>query len=233
MSVILVKYAAWLLTTIVVILAVLAWGTDVHWQLAGLSTYLWFPIFGLSAFSIMWSQYVISAVQRWLRLDRRQFQAYYEATGWLVFGAIILHPGLLVWRLWADGFGLPPGSYLNHFVAPQLGWVALLGTVSLLIFLAYELRYWLDRKRWWVLVSWANELAMVAIFYHALRLGNELQLGWFRGVWFFYGVSLLAALASRHVGRFRQPEPQPWGMLMGIGVVSAGVLAMVSAFTAL
>lgn len=190
------------LSLLVAVVAMVAWGQDHHWQLVGLSPYGLFPLFGLLAFSILWSQYItifLSKLFSW----KTDLKAYFVVTGWAVLLAIILHPSILVYQLWHDGFGLPPESYLQHFVAPGLAWAALLGTVSFFIFLAYELHRWFDKKSWWKYVNYACELAIIAIFIHGLMLGDQLQHGWFRVVWIIYGIVLVVALIYTHWGPTR------------------------------
>ena len=194
--------AAWGLSVTVVVLAIAVWGNNVGWQVVGLVAYSWFPLFGLTAFSLMWAHYIITVARRWLGEDAQRLKRYYSVTSWVVLGALLAHPGLLSLQLWADGFGLPPKSYLIHYVAPELGWVALLGTMALGVFLAYEFWRWFDKKPWWRWVSWASEFAMIATFYHALRLGGELQISWFRTIWYVYGITLVMALSisiGRHI----------------------------------
>ena len=123
---------------------------------------------------------------------------YFRYTGYAVLAAIVLHPGLLVYQLFRDGRGLPPSSY-EHYVAPGLAWVTLLGTASLLAFLAFELHRWYGRTSWWKYVITAGDIAMVAIFYHSLRLGTQLKGGWFRWVWWFYGLSLAVVLVRKYM----------------------------------
>jgi len=189
------RYIAWGLTTITVGLAVMAWGQGLRWEFGNLSTYQIFPIFGLIAFSVMWSQLVAGALQKVLNIDAAELKNYFEVTGWTVLTAIVMHPGLLWWQLWRDGFGLPPESYLQHYVAPSLRWAALLGTVSLFIFLAYELRRRYGKRPWWLYMRYLTDAAMVAIFIHGLKLGMQTQAGWFHTVWIFYGVTLIGLLA--------------------------------------
>jgi hypothetical protein len=195
--------AAWLLGILVLAVAVVAWGDTWRWQLGSLTTYQVFPLFGLIAFSTMWAQYMVAAASQYLRPDAEVLHPYFRLTGFIVLAAIVLHPGLLVWQLWRDGFGLPPNSYLQHYVAPGLHLAAVVGTVSLLLFLAYELRRKLGDRPWWRYMDYLVDLAMLAILYHALRLGTQTQGGWFRGVWFFYGATLAAALAYKYVESYR------------------------------
>jgi hypothetical protein len=160
-------------------------------------------VLGLLAFSIMWSHYMAVALRTYLNLDRQVLAGFFRLTGYAVLVLICLHPGILIYQRFRDGYGLPPHSY-ETYVAPGLGWVTLLGTASLLVFLAFEFRRVYGRRTWWHYVADASDAAMLAILYHGLRLGTVLQRGWFRGVWLFYAVTLIAALIYKYTGRYRR-----------------------------
>ena len=202
-----VKILAWAISVKVVILAIVAWGSDLNWHLGGISPYQLFPLFGLLAFSLMWAHYIASVLRQILKVDMGALKKYFEVTSWAVLVLIVLHPGLLTYQLWKDGLGLPPGSVVNNYVAPGLGWVVTLAEVSLLIFLAYELHRWFKQKPWWKYIQYASDVAMLAIFYHGLRLGGQLQSGWFRYVWFYYGLTLLGALAYGYINKLKKRTP--------------------------
>jgi hypothetical protein len=188
---------AWFLSAAVAILAFVAWGQRVAWQLTQISTYELFPLFGLLAFSLMWSHYIASAWRTYSNAPKGALHAYFEVTSLAVLVFILLHPVLLIWQLWRDGFGLPPGSY-KAYVGPALVWVVLLGTISWLVFLAYEFHRKYGDQDWWRYVQYASDVAMFAIFYHSLRLGSNLQQGWFRYVWLFYGLTLAGTLVYQY-----------------------------------
>jgi hypothetical protein len=177
-------------------LAFVAWGQDNAWQLTHLSVYQVFPIFGLIAFSVMWSQYMVAAARDYLGY-KNEFENYFMYTGFLVLLSILLHPGLLIAQRYRDGYGLPPGSY-ESYVAPMQKWIVLLGTVALLMFLAYELKWWFKQKSWWQYIVILNDIAIVAIFYHGLRLGQDLSGTWFQKLWYLYGVLLAVALGYKY-----------------------------------
>ena len=195
------QLGAWGLSLITCAVAFIAWGQGNRWHFDDLSSYNLFPLFGLLAFSLMWSHYIIAAVRQYTGIEKKYIQSYFSATAWAVLAFILLHPGLLIWQLWRDGFGLPPGSYLRNYVAPNAAWAALLGSVSLFIFLAYELHRKFKQKPWWKYVQYLSDIAMFFIFFHALRLGRQLRPDWFRMVWWVYGVSLAAALLYNYAGR--------------------------------
>lgn len=186
----------WLIGAVVSLLAIVVWGNSFSWRFSGLSAYQIFPLLGLLAFSLMWSQYALSAIKKnWAsKLDLKE---YYRWTGWLVLIAIVLHPGILIYQRARDGFGWPPGSYENY-VAPSLAWVTLLGTACLLVFLAYELGRWLKNYKWWRYMNYLVDLAMLGIFYHSLSLGTQTHISWYRIIWWLYGLSLIVILLQKY-----------------------------------
>lgn len=174
------------------VLAFVAWGDSYSWRLGSLTSYQLFPLFGLLAFSLMWSHYLAAALRMYLGMDKSVLAGYFETTSLLVLTLILLHPGLLAFRLWQDGQGLPPTSQLN-FVAPAARWAVIVAFIALAVFLLYELRRFYADRSWWKYVQYANDAAMVLIYVHALRLGGALMSGWFLGVWCLYGITFLAA----------------------------------------
>lgn len=188
----------WLIAAAVSILAILAWGDGLGWEWSTLTPYTFFPVLGLLGFSLMWTQYFITFLYKCTPAVRHKIslKTYFRVTGYTILLVIVLHPGILIYQLMRDGLGLPPGSYERYL--GSLAWLAMLGTVCLLVFLAFEFRRWFGRLRWWKYVANLSDLAMLGIFYHALRLGNQLQGGWFRWVWWVYGIILIIILADKY-----------------------------------
>lgn len=222
--------AAWGLSLAVCVLALAAW-SQVGLEAKDLNAYLLFPLFGLLAFSLMWTHYVVGALRRLAGVDKAPLKAYFRATGWVAIVFILLHPSLLVFQLWRDGAGLPPGSYINY-VGPALKWAVALGTLSFLLFLSFETKRWFDKKAWWPIIEYGNVVAMFAIIAHSLALGSNLQTGWFRYVWLFYAVSLLASLVYIYYleAQVAKKEGNFMKKVIGIAIVAAlvvggGVLA--------
>jgi hypothetical protein len=198
------SYLAWGLAALVSIVAFIAWGDSNSWT-SHPSTYQIFPLLGLWAFGLMWAHYVVGSLRGPLDISGDSLKPYYRYTGYAVLALICLHPGLLVYQLFRDGAGLPPGSY-EHYVRPGLGWVTLLGTVSLLIFLAFEFHRVFGKKPWWHYVVDLSDAAMLAIVYHGLRLGSQLQMGWYKYVWYVYALALVIVLANKYIERFSSKQ---------------------------
>jgi hypothetical protein len=198
--------AASSLSGFVSLLAILAWGSSYQWSFWPLSTYQLFPLLGLLAFSIMWSHYMVGALKTKWSLKDDVLAGFYRWTGYIVLILICLHPGLLIYQRYRDGYGLPPGSY-ESYVASGLGWITILGTASLLVFLAFELHRFFGKYRWWHFVVDASDFAMLAIVYHALRLGSSFQEGWYHAVWIFYFISLVGVLSYKYISRFYHRKP--------------------------
>ena len=182
---------AWAYALMALGLVVLAWGQHHQWQLFGLTAYDIFPLFGMVAFSLMWGHYMVSGTRALFRLeDRKLNKWYFKITAAVVLGALLIHPSLLIGQLYLDGFGLPPSSYLHHYVAPGLGWAVYLGTVAWLAFMSFELRHWYGKKPWWKYVLYANDVAIWAVYVHGLKLGADVAAPWLLYVWWGFGALL-------------------------------------------
>jgi len=151
-----------------------------------------FPVFGLVAFGLMWSHYIAGMLRRWSGYERHGKDIYWKVSAGLVLALIILHPVLLNVSLVQAGLGLPAASYFTAYGEID-GWFLILGTVSLLIFLSFELHRWFKNRKWWKWIEYAQVVAMVAIFVHGTRLGNETVVGWYSVIWWGMALTLLFA----------------------------------------
>lgn len=190
---IIIKTCSWVLGGVVALLAIAVWASQ-RLDGSSLTPYDMFPLLGLLAFSLMWTHYILGSLRRKLRLEANVNRAYFSLTSLAVFVLILLHPGILIIQLNKDGFGLPPDSYMKVYTLPAMRGAIMLGTIALIIFLAFEFKKKFKDKKWWKFVEYAQVLAMALIFYHGLTLGRELSVGWYKAVWYLYGVSLLTAV---------------------------------------
>lgn len=194
------NFLAWSLSLLTVWLAFLAWLSLYDWVVWPLNALQVFPLLGLWAFSLMWVHYVMGYLRDEIGMAKDSLKQFYKITGYIVLVLLCLHPGLLIIYLFQQGQGLPPISY-EHYVAPGLGWITLLGSASLLVFLAYELRRWFDKKGWWHWIVDAGDFAMLAIVYHSLRLGTNLGRGWYKTIWIGYAIILVLIIGQKYYKR--------------------------------
>ena len=172
------------------------WLQQNDFQLFGLSAYQYFPLFGLLAYMTMWVQYMVEAYMHATETPHT-IDPFFKRTSLFVLLCIVLHPAIFISKLYADGAGLPPASY-SQYVAESMVWLVGLGTISLILFIAFEFRKYFIELGIWKYVVLLNDVAMLAIFYHGLRLGSTIQSGLFTYVWYFVGVTLVAAIAYKY-----------------------------------
>lgn len=185
------QLGTWLATVTVVGIALFVW-----WPATNhLTTYTLFPIFGLTAFSLMWIHYVSGALRRYLDLPADTLRLHFQITSYLVLLFILIHPTLLETQLYLDGFGLPPESLLAAYVSTTQRVAILAGVTALVTFLFFELHRFFKAKSWWKYVEWANISAMLLILWHGFTLGGALREPWFQLVWIFYAVTFVLAVA--------------------------------------
>jgi len=178
----------WVVSGGMVGLSVFVWGQGLAWQFGELSGYQLFPLFGLLAFTVMWAHYAVYFLQQIFKFGEDRW--YLPITRYIVLFSLLMHPGLLIWMRWRDGF--PPSTIFGLG-----GWV-LVGIASWFIFMIFESHRWYRDQAWWRWITWANGVAMILIIFHALNLGSDLQIGWFRWVWYFFGVSLVVFLIKEY-----------------------------------
>ena len=186
------KIIPWLISGISLALSIIGWGQNLGWQLSDLSLYVWFPLFGLIAFSLMWAHYAVDFIGRFLNFQVEE-GPYLQTTRYVVFFSLLMHPGLLAWQRWHEGFGLPPLSWLN-FVEPDLRIGMILGLTAWLAFLGFELHYWFRSKSWFNWIIIANALSMILVVIHVIYLAQPI--GWLRYLWYLYGITLIIFFAK-------------------------------------
>lgn len=186
------RTSIWTLSLLTVVAAVAAWLPSTT---NGITTYVLFPLFGIVAFGLMWSHYVSDAVRRYLGLPDSLLRTHFRITSYVVLFCILIHPFLLEFQLYLDGFGLPPQNLLVVYTGGLERLAILAGVVALTCFLAFEFHRLYKDRSWWKYVEWANIGAMVLILWHGFTLGGELRMPWFLIVWTLYAVTFAAAVA--------------------------------------
>lgn len=182
----------WTVGICVSMVMISAWTISRNALVGNLSVYDVFPVFGLLAFGLMWSHYILGSIRRFMNLAEQKYLIYWRVSTGLVLFLLVAHPVLLNGALISDGLGLPPASYDAAYGSKAI--ILLLGSAALVVFLAFELRRWFRDKTWWKYIDGAQAFAMAAIFIHALILGRELTMVWFATIWWMLGISLAASI---------------------------------------
>lgn len=187
---------AYILLALGISMVTFFWLQSNNFQITGLSAYEVFPLLGLLAFITMWTQYMLEAFMNATDTTHK-IDTFFAYTSLFVLFCILMHPTILIAKLYADGAGYPPGSYAQY-VGENMVWVVGLGTLSLLIFIAFEFRKFFIKHGVWKYVVLLNDVAILAIFYHALRLGSTIQGSVFTTIWYLLGVLLVSALLYKY-----------------------------------
>lgn len=183
----------------------LTWSRSIDWDSGYISAYQWFPLFGLTAWITMAGHYYLGTM-RIVYPELKKPKGYKTFTGYLVLGSLLLHPGILALEQNNNGQGPPLASFYNY-VGDGLKLAVMLGTISLLIFLSFEVFERIKDKKIikskWTAISVSQSIAMTLIWVHALRLGSNLGEGWFQFLWFVAGLTLIPCFYIIHKEDFK------------------------------
>ena len=198
------NYVSWAAVIGSVLLATLAWGGGINWNIAGINGYQLFPLFGLIAWMTMANHYYLGSV-RLLSSSLKRPKLFGKISEYIVLASFLLHPGILAYEQSNNGQGLPPESFYSYR-GGGLKLAMILGTVSLLVFLSFEVFNRIKHnkiiaKYWWA-ISLSQSLAMILIWVHAWRLGSDLGGSWFQIVWLIYGFALIPSFYIIHRSDF-------------------------------
>lgn len=158
-----------------------------------------FPLFGLMAFTFIWSQIMLGAFMRPLARWYKTVFPFHIFQGISALLFAFLHPLFLFISLpAAERFKLP-----ITFVAPGLDKFVFLGDTGLfLLFVgvaAGALRKTAWLKKYWHRIHFVNYLVFFLIFFHSWNLGTDVQSSpILRPLWlFFFGTVVLGIIYRR------------------------------------
>jgi predicted heme/steroid binding protein len=232
------SFVAWILGLFVTVVSVTVWATGL--ASTGLTSYSLFPLFGLLAWSIMWTHYVCGVLM--VRFGFERNRLYQKVSTKIVFACLWLHPGLLIYRLWVSNQTLPPKSLIDYMGQANImiligAVVAWLTFLSFDVLIKYRKRPFWQRHWFWVSVSQA--FAMMAIYAHAIKLGRHIQVTWFKAYWLLLGLILVPSLiyllwnelpdesAIKQAIRRVMKNTKLVAVLAVVGIVLAGAVAYI------
>lgn len=159
------RWLPWTLFVAVIAASFVAWADLRGWDFGSLSALALFPLLGLLAWSIMWTHYALGGVRLVYPFEHNQL--YSRVSAVVVLACLLLHPGLLAWGQFDLSGTLPPGSFYSY-VAPSLKGAVLLGTISLIIFISFDVFEFFKKRAWvqrnWKWISLSQMVAMTSIF---------------------------------------------------------------------
>ncbi len=185
----------YLLLTLACLPSIYYWLNGLGWEIENISLITLFPVFGLLAFTIMWF-HLMTAWYKRHNPEMFNYRKFFRQTSNWVLVLILLHPLLLT--IESLKIDIKPIDYAG----PNGRFFILIAGIALLIFLSYEVTDRLREKpiikNNWPIVVALNRVAMLLIFFHAIKLGTHLQTGAFKILWFGFGVSMLAYFISSY-----------------------------------
>lgn len=160
-----------------------------------------FPLFGLLAFTLVWSQIMLGSFMRPLEKLYPKIFVFHVAQGLLTLGFAATH-----WVLLSSSF-LPDrlADYLGYaFVAPELKVYAIFGQSALLLLIlgvtAGLLRNYPPIKRYWHWLHLVHYAVFFLVFFHSMRLGSDVQTTpILTNLWYFFFASVIAGIIYRRL----------------------------------
>lgn len=181
--------------TLAVALPIIVHIRNVSWQDSSLLIGI-FPIFGLLAFTLLWLHSISGVFEEWLR-EKFDFDAFVHWSAWVILVSIILHPLLLLILVDFQFLAIFEGHVL------EIG----LGLAGLILLLTYDVGKSLKKyeffSRNWTKILVVSNLGFILTFFHSLMIGSDLQTGFMRYLWIFYGVTAMASIVYTYGFKLR------------------------------
>ena len=158
-----------------------------------------FPAIGLVAFTIMYL-HILGRPFKHMLEHYVDFDIFERISSYVVLVAVLLHPALRTVFLLMNDISI-------SFTLPLV-----LGIIGFFMLITYDLGKAFIRSQWvrehWWLIDVVSTLGFYVIWVHSLMLGSELQTGFLRAVWIFFGISALLASAYTFLYQSAATEPK-------------------------
>ena len=195
------KYIIWLVTAFAVVYPLWVRSQSVYWAPSSFIATI-FPFLGILAFTLLWTHSICGVFESWLQ-KYINMDLYVAITAKIILLCIILHPLL---ALVTVNFNLSNLYLAYGFLFIELGaigWTLLIIYDVAKPFLKYE-----AVKKQWNNILTISTVGFIIIFFHSLFIGSDLQTGFLRTLWIFYGVTgILATVYTYGIKRFLFKKP--------------------------
>jgi hypothetical protein len=181
------KYAFYLLSFLVVVYPLFVWFNNRKLNFDEAFLQNLFPAFGLIAFTTLWIHIISGVFEERLR-QIIDFDKFIHYTSLLILFSLIAHPLLLFINIDFEIFSLIKfgGIYI---------WIAV---IAWLMLITYDIGKLLKRKydffgRHWKFILIFSTIGFLITFFHSIVIGGDLQEGFIRTLWIFYGLTAVIA----------------------------------------
>lgn len=204
------KITVIVLAALAVLAPIMAWANSFSWQFQSVGLYELFPVFGLLAFSVFWTQLILLFAEPYLNFS---VQPYIKWSGLAFILFVFLHPALLALGQLLNGVGVPPQSFYKYVPASFALFINI-AIISWLIFMVTEVSFRLSNLRLFksqktkTAIEYFNYVAFYLIFWHSITLGQHLQLGWLKTVWWFFAVTATPVIIVLIARSLKNKTPQ-------------------------
>ncbi len=153
-----------------------------------------FPLFGITAFTLLWLHALSGAFEPWLR-QHINFDRFVRITSTIILVCILAHPLLLLAMFGFDVFGILETYGAFYIELGVLGW---------LLLITYDIGKFFKKHNDFFVTHWnkiliISNIGFLITFFHSLQLGSDLQTGPLRLMWIFYGITAAAAIFYTYV----------------------------------
>lgn len=174
----------WLFAIITVAYPILVAGDNFTWSLDGI-----FPILGILAFMLLWLHSLCGVFEEWLR-EYIPFDRFVSITALVILFCLIFHPLLLLISMNFHFENITLAYGVKGIWLGIIGWILLISYDVTKPFLRYQ-----NIAKHWNKILLISNIGFLIIFPHALMIGSDLQMQPMRGIWIFYGITAILAIA--------------------------------------
>ena len=174
-------------------LPIYIWGESFSWNFEFFSLYLLFPLLGMLAFSIMWTQVVVGKFKNHFNKIFSTHK-FFVRTGLTVLILFLSHPIVAAIAQWNSSKLLPIESLFSLVGSSQKVFITF-AVIAFVSFVMYEFVLRMSRfkivQRITPFVEFFSSIGVILVWVHSINIGSHLQTGSLRIIWWFYGITTI------------------------------------------
>lgn len=154
-----------------------------------------FPVIGLYAFTLVWSQIVLGAAMNFWRSIFKHIETFHRAEGAFALLFALTHPTLI-----AVGYGLQV-YFARTYVAPENLIYLYLGYFQLILMCCTVGTALLMKTKWfkrkWHYIHYLNYIVFISVWVHSWFLGSDVRFSNLWYLWISFAVTVVIATLYR------------------------------------